>query len=236
MGDMIGKPARAVFTDADDGNLGGASADIEKHDRTRFRPDERRATGDGKSRFGLAVDNLQLQSRFGGDALEEGLAIVSRAASFGRDQPHAADLTRLQLGGADAQRFDGPVHGIAGQPSTGAKPLAETHDSRECIDDPELPRARRLRDQQAAIVGAEIKRSIKVDRTGIAFGMMMLRMPLAPRHRLPVMAMILMDLHVPGGKRVRRGDNLCGLLMRQWPALQAAFAAVLAPVLAALVR
>ena len=44
---------------------------------------------------------------------------------------------------------------------TRRKALAEPHDAREGVDDAELARPRRLGDQQAAIVGAEVERGIE---------------------------------------------------------------------------
>ena len=164
VGDVVGKAAEAILADADDGDFRRAAADIEKHDGTRFASDQRRAAGYGKPRFGLAVDDLELEAGLGHHALEEGLAICGLTAGFGRDQPHAADFAAPELAGADPQRLDGAVHRLVRQTAARGKPLAEADDARKGIDDAELARPGRLRDEQAAIVGAEIERGIKFVR------------------------------------------------------------------------
>ncbi len=108
--------------------------------------------------------------------------MLAGAAGFGGDQPHAADFAVLQLAGADAQRIDGAVHRVVGQTAAGRQPLAEADDAREGIDDAELARTRRLGDQQAAIVGAEIERRIKLIRPGM-FGSRGSRSPARPDWR-----------------------------------------------------
>ena len=42
-----------------------AAADIEEHRRFRIATDQRRASGDGKPRLGLAVDDLQVEAGLG---------------------------------------------------------------------------------------------------------------------------------------------------------------------------
>ncbi|TIT07216.1 MAG: hypothetical protein E5W86_28995, partial [Mesorhizobium sp.] len=56
------------------------------------------------------------------------------------------------------ERVDGAVHRRLAEPAGGGQPLAQPDDAREGIDDAELAVARRHRDQQPAIVGAEIER------------------------------------------------------------------------------
>src|SRR5690606_29609859 len=63
---------------------------------------------------------------------------------------------------ADLQRLDGTVHRRLAEPPGGGKSLTEAHDARKRVDDAELARPRRHRDEQSAIVGAEIER--RVDR------------------------------------------------------------------------
>ena len=65
---------------------------------------------------------------------------------------------------------------------------------------------------------------------------MMLRMSLALRGRLPVTAMVYVDLRLTSLSGIRGSGNVGRLLMRQRPALQAALAAVLSPILAAFMR
>ena len=61
----------------------------------------------------------------------------------------------------DAQGLDRPIHGVFRQTTGGSQPLAKTNDAREGIDDAELSRTGRLGNQQAAIVGPQVKRAMK---------------------------------------------------------------------------
>src|SRR3546814_3640104 len=70
------------------------------------------------------------------------------------------DAAPADLAGADLQRLDGARHGRARQFAAGGKPLAQAHDPREGVDDPEAV-VRRAGDQQAAVVGAEVEGSIE---------------------------------------------------------------------------
>src|SRR3546814_8399556 len=70
------------------------------------------------------------------------------------------DAAPADLAGADLQRLDGARHGRARQFAAGGKPLAQAHDPREGVDDPEAV-VRRAGDQQAAVVGAEVAGSIE---------------------------------------------------------------------------
>jgi hypothetical protein len=68
----------------------------------------------------------------------------------------------LELSGTDLQRFHGPVHRVLRQLAGGIEAFAQPDNPRKRIHHPELTRPRRLGDQQAAIVGAQVKRGIKV--------------------------------------------------------------------------
>ena len=93
------------------------------------------------------------------DPLDEILAIGRLAAGFGRDRAGEMDIAPPQLVGADVQRAQRPVHRRLAQPPGLRQPFAEPHHPAEGIDHGEIF-ARRPRDQQAAIVGAEIDRGI----------------------------------------------------------------------------
>jgi hypothetical protein len=100
-----------------------------------------------------------------------------------------------------------------------------------------LTRARRLRDQQAAIVGAEIERRVEIDGPGVAIGMVIWRMAVATLlRRMPVMMMVIVSGSMFSSDIGGRNDDLCRLFVHQRAALQTALAAMLAPILAILVR
>ena len=155
---MIGKPRRAAAGNVEKRDFGRAAADVEEHDAIRVALDQRAAAGNGKPRLGAAVDDLQLDAGLGLHAVEKLGAVLGSAAGLGRHQPCAAHLAAAQLVGADLQRLDGAVHGRVAQPAARRQPLAEAHDARIGVDDAELPGPAGRRDEQPAIVGAEIER------------------------------------------------------------------------------
>ncbi len=86
-------------------------------------------------------------------------AVLGGAADFGRNQPRAPDLARVHLVAADQERIDRARDRRLADAARGGKALAEANDAGEGIDHAEAVRGR-PRDQQAAIVGAEIERRI----------------------------------------------------------------------------
>ena len=86
-------------------------------------------------------------------------AVLGRAAGFGGDQPRARDAAVLHLGAADGERADGAVHRRRAQAAGQRHAFAQADDAREGVDDAEAV-AGRARDEQAAIIGAEIERGI----------------------------------------------------------------------------
>src|SRR5205814_5620970 len=118
-------------------------------------------------RFGLARDDLQLETGFFLDSAKELAAVLRCPAGFGGDQPPSAHFRPGELVGTDPQRFDGPSHRWIAEPAGYAQAFAQTHDPRESVNDFKSIGTRR-RDQQPAVVGAEIQRSIKAGKNGIA--------------------------------------------------------------------
>ena len=119
--------------------------------RSRRRPGAprsraRRFPATGRSRLRTRVDELG--------------AVLGRAAGFGGDQAGAADVAVGELGAADAERLDGARHGGVAEAAVGADPLAQADDARKGVDDAEAVVARG-RDQQPAIVGAEVEGGIE---------------------------------------------------------------------------
>jgi len=121
----------------------------------RFRP------GNGKMGLGFAIDNFKPQRRPAVNTIGEFLLVFGNSARFRRDQPKSADLAAAQLAGAHFQRLDSAVHGIIVKPPGPAQPFAQPDKTRESINDPKSAMGW-MRDQQPAIVGAKIKRPIKV--------------------------------------------------------------------------
>ncbi len=123
------------------------------------RIDQRRAAGGGQLGLGLAVDDFELEPDLLGDAGAEFAAVCGRAAGFGRDQARAGDAAVLHLVAADAERLDRARDRRVADAAGGRHALAQPDDAGERVDDAEAV-AGRARDQEPAIVGAEIERRI----------------------------------------------------------------------------
>ena len=141
------------------GDLRRAAADIEHDDRMRLGIDEGRAARDGEISLGLAVDDLQLEVELVAHAVDEGRAVLGEPAGLGGDETRAPHILRRHLLAADAQRIDGASDGIVAETVAEAQPLAQPHDARKRIDDAEAE-MRRLRNEKAAIVRAEVERGV----------------------------------------------------------------------------
>ena len=119
----------------------------------------------GEMRLGLAVDDLErrCRARRAPRSTNAG-AVRGRAAGLGRDAvrarvtPRAAILSRQTL-----QRLERARDRRFAQPPGLRQTLAQPDDARERVDHPESVR-RRPRDQQPAIVGAQIQRRISPRR------------------------------------------------------------------------
>ena len=115
-----------------------------------------------------------------GDAGAEVLAVLRRAARFGRDQPGARDALVAHLVAADGERAERALDRGFAEPPGGGDALAQPDDARECIDHAEAV-AGRARHQQPAIIGAEIERGIGRPAPVAAVGLPMpSRRPPAP--------------------------------------------------------
>ena len=94
-------------------------------------------------------------------ALDEIAAVDGAAAGLGGDRARQRRPPAAQFVGADRERAERPLHRRVADPAAGRQALAEADDPREGVDDDESVLGR-PRDQQAAIVGAEIERAIGV--------------------------------------------------------------------------
>ena len=160
---------------------------------------ERRAAGDGEIGLGAPVDDLELDVELGLDAGDELGAVVGEPAGLGRDEARpgrrcGARILLLQTRSASI------VRSIAAslRRFADAQALAEPHDAREGVDDAKAVR-RGLRDEQAAIVGAEIERRV---------GMAVLRRGPAVMRVRPGRPAVVPDRLRRGqiAMRARRGD------------------------------
>ncbi|CDX57779.1 hypothetical protein MPL3365_280047 [Mesorhizobium plurifarium] len=156
--DVVGEPRRTPSGQVDQRDFRRAAADIEQHYALRVALDQRAAAGNGKASLGLAVDDLELQPGLALDAIQKLDTVGGRAAGLGGDQPGFPDLAVAQLLAADLQRLDRAVHRGLAEPAAGGQPLAQPDDARESVDDAKLAVTARHRDQQPAIVGAEVER------------------------------------------------------------------------------
>ncbi|CDX24681.1 hypothetical protein MPL3356_410016 [Mesorhizobium plurifarium] len=156
--DVVGQTWRASSGQVDQRDLGRSAADVEQHHALGVALDQRAAAGNGQARLGLAVDDLELQPGLALDPVQELDTVGGRAAGLRRDQPGFPDLAVAQLLAADLQRLDRAVHGRLAEPAARRQPLAQPDDARESVDDPKLAVTARHRDQQPAIVGAEVER------------------------------------------------------------------------------
>ena len=167
-GERHDAPGRAVPVDhargftglrLDQHQFGRAAADIEDEGRAVARLDQRVAAEHRQPCFLLGRDDVEMDAGLGISARDEVRAVGRLAAGLGGDRAGERDVAPLQFVGADAQRGDGAVDRRIAQPPGGGEPFAEPHDAREGVDHRE-PLALWPRDQQAAIVGAEIERGI----------------------------------------------------------------------------
>ena len=125
---------------------------------------ERRAAGDGEIGLGAAVDDLELEAELVAHPGDEGRAVLGEPAGLGGDEPGAqrrAGPRSLSRQIRSASRVRSIAPSLRLLPC--AEALAEPHDAREGIDDAEAE-MRRLGDEQAAIVGAEVERRIGAGR------------------------------------------------------------------------
>src|SRR5690606_25534178 len=101
------------------------------------------------------------------DTVTETLRVFRRAAGFRRDQTRARGAARLHLVPANAERLHRSLNGGVANSARSRHALAQTDDPGKGIDDTQTF-ARRARDQQSAIIGAQIESGIGVIAPGRA--------------------------------------------------------------------
>ncbi len=152
-----GHPAHLV----DQHQLGRTAADVEDQRRAVAGLQQFVAAEHREPSFFRGFDNLERDPGLVADPFEELAAVGCTAAGFGRDRAGQGDVAAAKLVGADRQRADRTVHGVVGQLPALRKPVAEAHDPRESVDHREAPIGR-AGDEQAAVVGAEVERSVSM--------------------------------------------------------------------------
>ncbi len=140
-------------------NFRAATADVEDERMRRRFVEQRRAAGERQPGLLLGVDDLEREPGFALHARDELVTVDRLAAGFRRDRAKPKAAIARKPAGADAQRLDGPAHGARRQAPARGQALAQAHDAREGFDDAK-PATLRRRDQQPAIVGAEVERGI----------------------------------------------------------------------------
>ena len=95
--------------------------------------------------------------------LQEFPAVQGGAAGLRRHQPRPRDAARAHLVPADAQRIQRARNRGFGKAPRLRKALAEPDDAGKCVDDAESVLGR-PRDQQPAIVRAQVQRRVKPTR------------------------------------------------------------------------
>ena len=139
--------------------LRGAAADVEQDHSVGIRIDERRAAGRGKGRFGLPVDDFEIQPHLLGNARTELDAVFRRAARFRRDQAGAGHPAAAHLVSADRKRLHGTLDRSFADAARARNALPQANDAGERIYDAKAVSGR-SRYQKPAVVGAEIQRGI----------------------------------------------------------------------------
>ena len=110
-------------------------------------------------RLGLAVDDLELDAEPLADRGDEGRPVGGGAAGLGGDGASPGHAARRHLVAADLQGLERARDRRLAQASGLRQSLAEPNDARERVDDAK-PVGGRPRNQEPAIVGAQIERRI----------------------------------------------------------------------------
>jgi hypothetical protein len=149
-------PRRAVCLFQPD-DLGRTAADIEHQGAVIFAADQGGAAVGGQIGFLFRRNDFQIQSRLLARAADQGIGIAGQPCRLRGDGTHMLDVMLGNAVGTDFQRGNGPVHGGLGQKTALVHPLAQPHDPREGVHDPEARRSLRAGDQQTAIVGPQVQ-------------------------------------------------------------------------------
>ncbi len=161
------RPASGRGRTVEPDELRGAAADVEQDDSVRARIDQRRAAGGRQGRFGFTIDDFELETDLRGDAGAEFSTVGRRTTCLGRNQPRPGNAAISHLVAADGERSDGTVDRRIADAAGGRDAFAQPDDAGERIDDTEAV-VGRARDQEPAVVGAEVERGIGRSRATVA--------------------------------------------------------------------
>ena len=139
--------------------LGRAAADVEHQREIAAEIDQRGTAGDCQLGLRLAADDGDVEPGLGARPLQELVRVGGEPAGLGGDQTGADHLVPPDLGRTHFQRIDRALDGGLRQTAARGDALTEPDDARERVDHLETA-PRGARDQQPAVVGAEIERGI----------------------------------------------------------------------------
>ena len=149
--------ARYRALGVDQHQLGRSATDVEDQRRIVARLDQHVAAEHRQPRFFLGRDDVEMDARLVQRAGDEIRPVRRAPARLGGDGARQGDVAALQFLGADLERGQRSLDRRVAQSPGRRQPFAKPHDPRECIDHREPVRLR-PRDQQPAIVGAEVQR------------------------------------------------------------------------------
>jgi hypothetical protein len=131
---------------------------------------QRRAAKRREPRLCFAIDDFEIEPERFVHPVEELVTVCGHTTGFRRDQTRAGDAALLHLRVADGKRVERAGDCRLAELARLMQALAEPDDPRKCVDDAQAVGAvaravvMRPRDQEAAIVGAEIERRVGVAR------------------------------------------------------------------------
>ena len=118
------------------------------------------AAGRSQKGLGFPIDYLELEPQALANLGEKLRAVLGGSARLGRDQAGARDPSRAHLVPADPQRVERARDRRFRQPTCLRQSLAQANDARKRIDHAKAFR-RRPRDEQPAIVRAQVQRGVE---------------------------------------------------------------------------
>ena len=152
--------AQVIAFGLDTHELGRAATDVENQRGAIAGFEHQMAPPRRKPRFLAGVNNVEENAGFAIDTRDEIGAVFGAAARFGRDRAREVHAAPHQLVRTDFERGDGAFNGRITDPPARAEPLTKAHDPRKSVDHGKAVARPGSRNQQAAIVGAQVQRGI----------------------------------------------------------------------------
>ncbi len=135
------------------------AADIKHEDIIHIRIDQRGAAGDREARLVFRTEDLDIKATALSHSRDKLVAIPGHAARFRCNKPCALHVVALKLASANFEGINRPQHGRFRKVPMLPKSFTQSYDARKSIDHAK-PAPRWPRQQQAAIVGAKVQRTI----------------------------------------------------------------------------